>query len=753
MDFFHTYWNFLPTAKALTQIMLCIVHAPIILALDKDAQTSKVIRATPGVRFVLAMAWRGMLGEDELFTRPGALLAISEAVGIATEDADQGSNFDELVEAAGGTVKDLASLVIQHFSRAQSTPKSKETVIFLLSCFQLLYGSSDAAHSLGVALRSMGTPPDIALAIESGLLQVVVTIAGSIKDDADSKHAIIQRLFDKVLLPSLVHYAVVAQLQKCFPEAAAVSARFTNGTSPFATAWGNLWALIESRVDFFNSWEAQSRPSLKACHNLTCGKIAPRHNFKCCAACRTADYCSEECQSADWRGGQKTMTVICIRKVFFMYEHPGEQTLVIFDYYSPGRFGIHVAPSSHLESCDSASEMLVQIPRAARSDGRMDLHLMITETDSTPGQCLVSTGSPSFLRGIGRERRGVEVERDERESDGGRAHKGMKRRGKGEESEKGVCAGTAQLTQRAGKWNADLQALASPSGGEKNKDENDSEGNEGEKKGRTQTHNKREDKRTLRLNSKQPEQHDELEPKRDLPHAYGLGAREFRVQVCANGIQSARVTGWKNKEEDARKREFKERKEDSCRDRNLKQPRYSSTHLLGPMSARPFGGGGECGAEGEDEREQHEGAEESAGLEDGDDVGGDGLCLGRYGLAIRVEQAIVRAEEGLRDYAACDPAFVSLVRVGRVRKAKGRQRTYRKSCLVFFRFRVRTGETPLPGFISLRPISHYPGTAPKFDQMCPRRSTRSGAALCRWDGKLDFSWIWTETQEGGVPFY
>jgi hypothetical protein len=48
---------------------------------------------------------------------------------------------------------------------------------------------------------------------------------------------------------------------------------------------------------------------------------------------------------------------------------------VIFDYYSPDHFGIHVAPSSHLESCDSAPEMLVQIPR---SDGRMDLHLMIT---------------------------------------------------------------------------------------------------------------------------------------------------------------------------------------------------------------------------------------------------------------------------------------------------------------------------------------------------------------------------------------
>jgi hypothetical protein len=76
------------------------------------------------------------------------------------------------------------------------------------------------------------------------------------------------------------------------------------------------------------------------------------------------------------------------------------------------------------------------------------------------------------------------------------------------------------------------------------------------------------------------------------------------------------------------------------------------------------------------------GAADGAGLEDGDDVGGDGVRLGRYGLAIRFEQAKVFAEERLRvravlhrnprDHTACDPAFVSLVRVGRARKGKGR---------------------------------------------------------------------------------
>jgi hypothetical protein len=55
------------------------------------------------------------------------------------------------------------------------------------------------------------------------------------------------------------------------------------------------------------------------------------------------------------------------------------------------------------------------------------------------------------------------------------------------------------------------------------------EGNENAQHKRRQTH----------FDSKQPEQHDELEPKRDLPHAYGFGARKFRVE--ADAVCRARV--------------------------------------------------------------------------------------------------------------------------------------------------------------------------------------------------------------------
>ncbi|KAJ6548927.1 hypothetical protein B0H19DRAFT_1074723 [Mycena capillaripes] len=413
--------------------------------MDKNARTSEVIRSAPGVRLVLALAWRGMLGEDDrqVLDRPGALLAISEAAAIVTDDTNVGGNFDELVEAAGGRVTDLASTVVQHFSRAHSARKSQTTALFLMSCINPLDEHTDPTRSLCNALRSIGfvailvriistvhdtaaesvisdcaqsvliacldclvkmlkAPPDIALAIDSGLLQLAVVIAASIKGVTDGKHMIIQRMFDMVLIPSLVHYAVVAQLQKCFPHAAAVAARSTIGKSPFAAAWKNLSTLIKSRVGFLDSWEAKARPSFKACDNLIC-----------CAACRTADYCSEECQSADWRAGHKDMcqslarvkfrrpeTIttcrksfmrallthdyqslildMCSRKVHFMYEHPGQQAVTVFYYSSADGVEIRVGCSSDLESFDPASEILLQFPRESRSGGRMDLHVMAT---------------------------------------------------------------------------------------------------------------------------------------------------------------------------------------------------------------------------------------------------------------------------------------------------------------------------------------------------------------------------------------
>ncbi|CAI5986322.1 unnamed protein product [Closterium sp. NIES-65] len=47
-------------------------------------------------------------------------------------------------------------------------------------------------------------------------------------------------------------------------------------------------------------------PSLHACSNPQCGRQETReHEFRCCAACTEAKYCSRACQAADWVGGHR----------------------------------------------------------------------------------------------------------------------------------------------------------------------------------------------------------------------------------------------------------------------------------------------------------------------------------------------------------------------------------------------------------------------------------------------------------------
>jgi hypothetical protein len=79
------------------------------------------------------------------------------------------------------------------------------------------------------------------------------------------------------------------------------------------------------------------------------------------------------------------------------------------------------------------------------------------------------------------------------------------------------------------------------------------------------------------------------------------------------------------------------------------------------------------------------------------------------------------------------------------------------SCRVFKIF-LRLCVPGKLGRLDLYPRVPYPIVqAPllTFDQMWvpQRRGAQSGAALCRRDGELDFSWLGTETRVGGVPFY
>ncbi|KAJ6564675.1 hypothetical protein B0H19DRAFT_1374900 [Mycena capillaripes] len=325
-----------------------IGHTSLILALDKHPDTSKIIRSTPGVRRILVSAWKFVLYDDEAFGQGGAFGIISEILFIVTERKDMRA-LDEVVEAVGGSMKDLASTIIRHFASARASPNAYLTGDFIRACFPFLADSSDAIHSL---LPSMGfipmviaivsslnpteavdaaqlcvnyllvhleSPSEIALAMESDLLRAIINVAASIKTDKATLYPSVRDMLDKQLPCSLVHYVVVSQLKKCFQAATEFAAKSRIHASAFSTNWKGLAAMMKARLEFIDSWEVQLRPSFKACDNLTCGSIGVRRSFKCCGTCQSADYCSEKCQSADWVAGHRD---VCHRLSSFRLENP-----------------------------------------------------------------------------------------------------------------------------------------------------------------------------------------------------------------------------------------------------------------------------------------------------------------------------------------------------------------------------------------------------------------------------------------------
>ncbi|KAJ6574338.1 hypothetical protein B0H19DRAFT_602685 [Mycena capillaripes] len=250
LDFFHTYWDYLPRVKVMNLTDACIIHSSMILSLAEDDHISKVIRSTPGVRRILATAWKALSSDDG--RGPDSFSVVSEIFCILIDGADSSANFEEVVEGVGGNIEDLALTVVQHFFRASSNPTLATTEIFLAGCFGFLLPECAGAVRLDTALHSIGfipilittisalhgtdavgvvwrcfrhlvesltSPSRIALALDSGLLPMMlmigapITVADRSCTDLNRISTLMNLLLDKGLPGALVHYAILVRLK------------------------------------------------------------------------------------------------------------------------------------------------------------------------------------------------------------------------------------------------------------------------------------------------------------------------------------------------------------------------------------------------------------------------------------------------------------------------------------------------------------------------------------------------------------
>ncbi|KAJ7433633.1 hypothetical protein B0H11DRAFT_757731 [Mycena galericulata] len=491
VHFFHSYWDFLPLSDSARKIDHFIDHTTIVLSFFTHDPLQDTIRSTPGVRRVCAMVWRAIVDSDSICTDHGALSHITKFLCLFVEDEGNGTNFQEILDGVGGTVEDLASTMMKHLSRGSSNLHSDSTNHFLCMCMYFVEKSCANCIGLDVALGSASVVPalvktlialdgtahvealklcfihlqnlidipsaprHIAQALEAGLLRLILMMARKLTANEcalDNKHisSVLLDLLEEVLPRSLVHYRVLVQLRKSFPE---IRKSATTLRSPFDELWQSFLVLAKTRLDFLDSWESQSRIALKACDNMHCGKIDTKRSFKRCSACHSVLYCSKDCQTIDWEDAHGTecgqlqllhlpypetlrnqeksflrallthdylrlMPEACIRQAVFMHQHPGQPFVTMYNYAtSVGGVEIGVQDTSACdEDPDLAAWVSIQRVRAARSGRRMDLHLMSLYDGQQVRHVLFSMRSATsqtqdaLLRAVGLVPRGTSVE-------------------------------------------------------------------------------------------------------------------------------------------------------------------------------------------------------------------------------------------------------------------------------------------------------------------------------------------------------
>ncbi|KAJ7660261.1 hypothetical protein DFH06DRAFT_1194130 [Mycena polygramma] len=363
IDFVHIYWDALPAVRGMDKMSVTVMHAYIILSLVRCGPThaQAVIETTRGVRRILAMAWKGLLDKDELWLEPGSLKDVGPLVALCTPMKGQRTDMEEIIEATGGDLENLASVLVKHVSRAEALPETPQSdlasflrtgmdlfahehaILFhtairsfhlvpkLVAAILTLHGPP-VGHAVDTCfwylVEALKTPPGrtfMVQALRAGLLRCIVLFGGSPRNRAIRPGTaiiptseLIAELLDEVLPRSLVHYRVVLQFQQSFPEVESLASS-VKGNPAFSKRWQFLSDYVDARLYFLESWAEQSKQSFKGCDNALCGTMELRRQFKTCSTCHSVDYCSNHCQAIDWRDGHRE---VCKKLQMFHRQYP-----------------------------------------------------------------------------------------------------------------------------------------------------------------------------------------------------------------------------------------------------------------------------------------------------------------------------------------------------------------------------------------------------------------------------------------------
>ncbi|KAK7057995.1 hypothetical protein R3P38DRAFT_2843972 [Favolaschia claudopus] len=138
------------------------------------------------------------------------------------------------------------------------------------------------------------------IAVENGLLNVTVEC---MRWEGESFQKDLWLLLD-ILRSATVHYHLLIALRFAFSELERTPARHDCSESYVFQAWTNLVESFDARAQILELFEAKT-VSQRACDNLQCEIVNAKRSLRRCSGCWSVLYCSQRCQTEDWRAGHR----------------------------------------------------------------------------------------------------------------------------------------------------------------------------------------------------------------------------------------------------------------------------------------------------------------------------------------------------------------------------------------------------------------------------------------------------------------
>ncbi|KAJ7438781.1 hypothetical protein B0H11DRAFT_1934934 [Mycena galericulata] len=321
---------------------------------------SDLIGMTPGVSSLLTAAWKVLI-DVRGTAQEAAYWDVYLLVCRLHTPAQR--NLAKMVEGAGGTLHDLASLLCLPSSFADATlPGVHDTYIEALALPHLLD-----------TLEVPPGYPHIRQALKAGLRHLILH-RGQKSGAFPRNHTHVRELLTVILPKSTIHYAILSQLRRSLLDVQDIEDSPSFSESDVFAEWTSFKDLARQRLDIMDRYDSGSYISWEACHNenIQCAVVKERGVLRRCSCCRATFYCSPECQSADWREGchtdmcrvlkslgvatgrekrdrsflnvliheyRRARGVILMKQTLMMRPELFTPTLVIFDYNTPKQPG------------------------------------------------------------------------------------------------------------------------------------------------------------------------------------------------------------------------------------------------------------------------------------------------------------------------------------------------------------------------------------------------------------------------------